>query len=191
MATKTTYHSRLLKKYRDELRIELRKDLKLTNVHEVPALEKVVVSVGTGRAKEDNRAQDVVENTLRKITGQQPVSSNARQSIASFKLREGQKVGYRTTLRGQRMYDFTDRFINIVLPRLRDFHGVNPKSFDKDGNYSIGLTEQSVFPELSFEDTNVLHGLQVTFVTTTKNQEHAKALLKTLGMPFEKEKENK
>lgn len=189
MAKTTTQKSRLATKFDSELRPELKKNLKLDNISQVPVMEKIVVSVGTGRAKEDNRTQEAVENTLRKITGQQPASTIARKSIAGFKLREGQKIGYKVTLRGERMYEFYDRLVTIVLPRLRDFHGVPLKGFDRDANYNLGLTEQSIFPELSFEDTNVLHGLQITFVTTTDDVTHATALLRGLGMPFQKEKE--
>jgi len=184
---KATTQPRLAVAYDQEIRDQLKKDLKLGNVHQVPKLEKIVVSVGTGRSKEDKRAQEAVENTLRKITGQQPVPTIARKSIAGFKLREGQKVGYKVTVRGERMYELFDRLVTVVIPRLRDFHGV-PLTFDQGANYNLGLTEQSVFPELSFEDTNVLHGLQFTFVTTTNNSDHAVALLKALGMPFEKNK---
>jgi large subunit ribosomal protein L5 len=124
---------------------------------------------------------------LRKITGQQPVETIAKQSIASFKLREGNKIGLKVTLRDERMYDFMDRLINIVLPRLRDFHGVKAGAFDRQGNYAIGLTEQSVFPELSFEETTTPHGLQVIFSVKAHEPTHARALLEKFGMPFEKE----
>jgi len=128
----------------------------------------------------------VASNTIAKITGQHPVETVAKKSIATFKLREGSKIGVMVTLRGNRMYEFADRFINLVLPRLRDFHGVASKSFDKQGNYSIGLSDQSVFPELSYEDTATAHGLQIIFTISAKNPDHAKALLEKLGMPFEK-----
>jgi len=130
---------------------------------------------------------EVANNTLSKITGQKPVVRTSRMSIATFKLREGDKIGTKVTLRGERMYEFADRIINIVLPRLRDFHGVSNKSFDGQGNFSIGFTDQSVFPELSFEETTNAHGLQVIFVIQAKEASHAKALLEKLGMPFMKE----
>jgi large subunit ribosomal protein L5 len=139
-----------------------------------------------GRAKDDKRLLEVAANTIRKITGQQPIETIAKQSIASFKLREGNKIGIKVTLRGDRMYEFADRFINIVLPRLRDFHGVSLRSFDKQGNFSIGLVDQSVFPELTYEDTASAHGLQVIFNINSKNPEQARALLEKLGMPFER-----
>ncbi|HEX5796912.1 MAG TPA: 50S ribosomal protein L5 [Candidatus Saccharimonadales bacterium] len=167
---------------------ELKEELKLDNIYQVPKLEKIVINIGLGRAKDDKRAFEAANNTLLKITGQKPSETYARMSIASFKLREGNKVGLKVTLRDVRMYEFLDRLINIVLPRLRDFHGVSLKSFDGQGNYSIGLTEQSIFPELSFEETTVSHGLQVIIVTDSDNVEHNKALLTKFGMPFEKPK---
>src|SRR5690606_34340746 len=126
-------------------------------------------------------------NTLRKITGQQPIETIAKNSIAGFKLREGNKIGLKVTLRDERMYEFMDRLINIVMPRLRDFRGVGAKSFDKSGNYSLGLTDQSVFPELTFEETTNPHGIQVVFVIKGQEPAHSRALLEKLGMPFEKE----
>jgi large subunit ribosomal protein L5 len=179
--------ARLKVEYTDKIRSGLQKELKLNNVNEVPKLEKIVINVGLGRAKDEKRLLEVAANTLRKITGQQPVETIAKQSIATFKLREGNKIGLKVTLRGERMYEFADRMINIVLPRLRDFHGVSNKAFDRQGNYSFGFTDQSVFPELTFEDTTTPHGLQVIFVIRAKDKEHAKALLQRFGMPFEKE----
>jgi large subunit ribosomal protein L5 len=165
---------------------ELQSELGLKNVHEVPRLEKVIVNAGLGRAKDDKRLLETAGNTLRKVTGQHPLDTYAKNSIAGFKLREGNKIGLKVTLRGDRMYEFTDRVINLVLPRLRDFHGVSAKAFDKQGNYSIGFTDQSVFPELSFEETTPPHGLQVILVIKCKEKEHARALLEKLGMPFQK-----
>ncbi|HEY5152785.1 MAG TPA: 50S ribosomal protein L5, partial [Candidatus Saccharimonadales bacterium] len=149
--------------------------------------EKIVVNISLGRVKDEKKLMDVATNTLRKITGQQPVQTAAKNSIAGFKLREGNKIGLKVTLRGERMYEFLDRVINVVLPRLRDFHGVSLKAFDRQGNYSLGFTDQSVFPELSFEETTTSHGLQVIFVINCQEKEHAKALLEKFGMPFEKE----
>jgi large subunit ribosomal protein L5 len=143
--------------------------------------------VGLGRAKEDKKTIDAAKNTLRKVTGQEPVETVAKNSIAGFKLREGNMIGLKLTLRGERMYEFMDRLINIVLPRLRDFHGVSAKAFDKQGNYSLGLTDQSVFPELTFEETTTPHGMQVVFVMKSQERDHARALLSKFGMPFEKE----
>lgn len=183
----TAYIPRLQAEYGAKFVSELRKELALANVNQVPKLEKIVLNVGLGRAKDDKKVIEAARNTLRKITGQQPVETFAKNSIASFKLREGNMIGLKVTLRGQLMYEFMDRLINIVLPRLRDFHGVSNKAFDKQGNYSIGLTDQSVFPELTFDETTTTHGLQVVFVVKSQNREHSKALLEKFGMPFEKE----
>jgi large subunit ribosomal protein L5 len=182
-----TYQARLKTLYNDELVKKLQKDLKLSNIHEVPRLEKIIVNVGLGRAKDEKRLLEVASNTLSKITGQKPIETVAKKSIASFKLREGNKIGLKVTLRDERMYEFADRVTNIVLPRLRDFHGVAAKAFDRQGNYSIGFTDQSVFPELSYEDTATPHGLQVIFVINAKEPAHARALLEAFGLPFEKE----
>jgi large subunit ribosomal protein L5 len=177
---------RLKRQYLEVYVKDLMKELELKNVNQVPVLEKVVLNVGLGRSKDDKQMFEVAENTLRKITGQKPVETYAKVSIATFKLREGNKIGLKVTLRGDRMYEFLDRLINIVLPRLRDFHGVKLGAFDKQGNFAIGLSEQSIFPELSFEETTKPHGMQVIIVTKCDNKEDAKALLEKFGMPFEK-----
>lgn len=179
--------ARLKALYFTQLVPELEKELGLKNVHQLPRLEKIVVNIGLGKAKDDKKVIEVATNTLRKITGQQPVETIAKQSIAGFKLREGNKIGLKVTLRDERMYEFMDRLINVVLPRLRDFHGVSAKAFDKSGNYSLGLIEQSIFPELTFEETTTAHGLQVVFVITCDEPSHARTLLEKFGMPFEKE----
>lgn len=166
---------------------DLKKELNLKNINEVPHIEKVVVNVGLGKTKGDKKMFDTVTNTLRKVTGRNPILTTSKKSIAAFKLREGEKIGMKVTLRGDSMYEFLDRIINIVLPRLRDFHGVPSSAFDNQGNYSIGFTDQSVFPELTFEETNPAHGLQVVIVIKAKNKDHSKALLEKLGMPFSKE----
>ncbi|HSW85732.1 MAG TPA: 50S ribosomal protein L5 [Candidatus Saccharimonadales bacterium] len=168
---------------------DLQKELELKNPHQVPRLDKIVINIGLGKAKDDKKTFEAATNTLRKISGQQPLSTAAKNSIAGFKLREGNKIGLKVTLRGNRMYEFADRVINLVLPRLRDFHGVNKRSFDQQGNFAIGFIDQSVFPELSFEETTTAHGLQVIFVITTINKEHSRALLEKFGMPFEKERQ--
>jgi large subunit ribosomal protein L5 len=188
MATTTsTSTPRLKQLYREQYAAELQKELELANIHQVPKLEKIVVSVGIGKHKDDKRHYEVVATTLRKITGQQPVDRMARKSIATFKIRAGMnRVGISVTLRGARMYEFLDRLVNVVLPRVRDFHGVGAKGFDRGGNYNLGIADQSVFPELSFEDTQVLHGLQVTFVMKSDDKAHSRALLEKFGMPFEK-----
>ena len=187
-ASQTADTARLKTLYSTELVPRLQKELELINVHEVPKLEKIVINVGLGKNKDDKHYHEVVVSTLRKITGQQPIDRMAKKSIATFKIRRGMnRIGVSVTLRDARMYEFLDRLISVVLPRLRDFHGVSNKTFDKAGNYSIGMTEQSVFPELGFEDTTTLHGLQVNFVINAKERAHAKALLQAFGMPFEKE----
>ncbi len=185
--TAPKYIARLRAEYSEKYVAELQKELGLKNVHQVPRLEKIVINVGLGRAKDDKKTIEAAKNTLRKITGQEPVETVAKNSIAGFKLREGNMIGLKLTLRGERMYEFMDRLINIVLPRLRDFHGVSGKAFDKQGNYSIGMTDQSVFPELTFEETTTPHGLQAVFVIQSENRDHSRALLTKFGMPFEKE----
>ena len=179
--------ARLRVQYNETISKELLAELELKNVHQLPRLEKIIVNVGLGRAKDDKKIMEVATNTVTKITGQKPVETVAKNSIAGFKLREGNKVGLKVTLRGDKMYEFMDRIITIVLPRLRDFHGVSAKAFDKQGNYSLGFTDQSVFPELTFEETTNVHGLQVVFVIKCHEKEHARALLEKFGMPFEKE----
>lgn len=185
-STAVAYMPRLKRLYLEQYAGELMKELGLKNNMQVPKLQKIILNVGLGRAKDDKKLLEVAANTLRKITGQQPIQTTARLSIATFKLREGNKIGLKVTLRGDRMYEFLDRLVNIALPRLRDFHGVSAKSFDKSGNYAIGLAEQSVFPELTFEDTTTPHGLQAVLVISSENPEHSRALLEKLGMPFEK-----
>lgn len=188
-ATKTAaYTPRLKALYNDSIREELQAELKLDNVHQVPKLEKIVVSVGLGKNKDDKRHYEVVKNTLNKITGQAPIDRMAKKSIAGFKIRAGMnRIGISVTLRGALMYEFMDRFINVAMPRIRDFRGVGAKGFDKGGNYNMGVIEQSIFPELSFEETQHLHGLQVNFVIQNEDAAHSRALLEKFGVPFEKE----
>lgn len=186
-AKQATTTARLRASYNKDWAKELQKELGLKNAHQVPKLEKIVLNVGLGRAKDDKKVIEAATNTLRKITGQEPVETIAKKSIAGFKLREGNKIGLKVTLRGDRAYEFADRLISIVLPRLRDFHGVSNKAFDAQGNYSLGLIDQSVFPELTFDETTTVHGLQVIFVINCEEKAHAKALLQKFGMPFEKE----
>jgi large subunit ribosomal protein L5 len=190
MATKTAVVStapRLKALYRSTYVKELQAELKLENVHQVPKLEKITVSVGIGKNKDDKRHYEVVKNTLTKITGQAPVDRMAKKSIATFKIRAGMnRVGISVTLRGARMYEFLDRLVNVALPRVRDFHGVGLK-FDKGGNYNLGVTDQSIFTELSFEETQLIHGLQITFTIDNHDPAHSRALLEKFGLPFEKE----
>lgn len=179
--------ARLKHEYQDKYITELQKELGLENIMQVPKLEKIVLNIGLGKAKDDKKMIEVATNTLTKITGQKPVETFAKTSIAGFKLREGNKIGLKVTLRGDYMYEFMDRLINIVLPRLRDFHGVKASAFDKSGNFSLGLNDQSVFPELTFEETTTVHGMQAVFVIKCQEQAHSRALLEKFGMPFEKE----
>ena len=177
---------RLKADYHNKFVGELLTELGLENVMQVPKLNKIVLNIGLGKSKEDKKMIEVATNTLTKITGQKPVETFAKNSIAGFKLREGQKIGLKVTLRGDYMYEFMDRLINIVLPRLRDFHGVSNKAFDKSGNYSLGLVDQSVFPELTFEETTTVHGIQAVFVVKCQEPVHSRELLEKFGMPFEK-----
>lgn len=183
------YIPRLKTLYDDKIVKTLKEELKLANVNQVPKLEKVIVSSGVGKKRDDKRFTETVELTLSKITGQATTSRLAKKSIASFKIREGMgaPIGYLTTLRNDKMYEFVDRLINVALPHVRDFHGVSRKSFDAQGNYSLGLTEQTVFPEITFEDASVLHGLEVTFVIKNGSKEGSTKLLELFGMPFERE----
>lgn len=185
--TTDLYSARLKQQFNETIRHDLKKELGLKSVEEAPRIRKIIVSSGLGKAREDKKIIEVANNTITKITGQQPNIRAARKSIATFKLREGDKIGTMVTLRGDRMYEFLDRVVNIVLPRLRDFHGVSNRSFDAQGNYSIGFRDQSVFPELTFEETTTPHGLQVNIVIEAKTPAHAKALLEKFGMPFMKE----
>ena len=179
---------RLKALYKDVYAKELQAELDLKNVNQVPVLEKIVVSVGTGKNKDDKRMLEVVRNTLARVTGQAPIERLAKKSIAGFKIRAGMgaPVGMNVTLRGARMYEFLDRLVNVALPRVRDFHGVGAK-FDKGGNYNLGLTDQSIFPELTFEETQLVHGMQVTFAIKNGSKVASRALLEKFGLPFEKE----
>lgn len=183
------YEARLKTLYNKEIKKALKEELKLDNINQVPKLEKIIVSSGTGKKRDDKRYTETVALTIEKITGQAVTNRLAKKSIAQFKIRKGlgAPVGYLTTLRGDKMYEFADRLVNIVLPHVRDFHGVPTKSFDARGNYSLGLKEQTVFPEISFEDSTVLHGLEITFVIKNGSKEASKLLLTKFGMPFEKE----
>ncbi|MSR68484.1 50S ribosomal protein L5 [Candidatus Saccharibacteria bacterium] len=178
--------NRLMQKYNDTVINELKTDLAISNVHQIPRIQKIVINSGVGKAVADSKHLDMVVATLAKISGQKPINSKAKHSIASFKLREGMPIGTKVTLRGERMYSFLDRLIAVVLPRTRDFHGVSPKSFDASGNYSIGISDQTVFPEISYEDASAIHGLQITIVISGDDIKASKALLEKLGMPFMK-----
>ena len=179
---------RLKELYNKEFKTKLMKELNLSNINQVPELKKVVVSAGVGKRREDKRFTETVELTLAKITGQAPTSRLAKKSIATFKIRKGKgaPVGYLTTLRNDKMYEFVDRLINVTLPHVRDFHGVSRNAFDKQGNYNLGLKEQTVFPEITFEDASVMHGLEITFIIKNGSKEGSTKLLELFGMPFEK-----
>jgi large subunit ribosomal protein L5 len=175
---------RLRARFEKEVAGALLKELDLKNTMAVPRLNKIVVNMGVGEATQNSKILDPAVNELGQITGQKPVVTRARKSIAAFKVREGQSIGAMVTLRGDRMYEFFDRLVNIVLPRVRDFRGVSTKSFDGRGNYTLGLHDQLIFPEISYERVDKLKGMNVTIVTTAANDNQARTLLRHLGMPF-------
>ena len=176
--------ARLRERYREEVVPTLREKFGYENVMQVPRLEKIVVNMGVGEAAQNSRALDGAMDDLARITGQKPQLRRARKSIAGFKIREGMPVGARTTLRGERMWEFLDRLISIALPRVRDFRGINPRSFDGQGNFALGLREQLIFPEISYDVVEATRGLDVAVVTTAKTDEESRELLRLLGMPF-------
>ena len=176
--------ARLKEKYLNEVVPGLQEQFKYTNVMAIPKLDKVVINIGLGEAVQNPKALDAALNDLTLITGQKPVVTRAKKSIAGFKLREGMPVGVKVTLRGDRMYEFVDRLLSVALPRVRDFRGVSPKSFDGRGNYSLGLKEQLIFPEIEYDKIDKLRGMEIVFATTAKTDEEGRALLKLLGMPF-------
>ena len=175
---------RLRARFEKEVAPALLKELELKNTMAVPRLNKIVVNMGMGEATQNSKILDPAVNELGQITGQKPIVTKAKKSIAAFKVREGQAIGTMVTLRGDRMYEFFDRLVNIVLPRVRDFRGVSTKSFDGRGNYTLGLHDQLIFPEISYEKVDKLKGMNVTIVTTAANDNQARTLLKHLGMPF-------
>ncbi len=177
----------LKERYKTEVAPALMKSLNLDNVMEIPRIQKVVVNIGVGEALDNAKALDAAVGDLTIITGQKPVIQKARKSIANFKLREGRAIGVKVTLRGERMWSFLDRLMNVALPRVRDFRGVSANSFDGRGNYTLGLREQLVFPEIEYDKIDKLRGLEVTVVTTARNDDEARQLLQMLGMPFRKE----
>ena len=178
------YVPRLKTKYRNEVRAKLTEQFGYTNPMLVPQIEKIVVNMGVGEAATDSKAIDGAIADLRAITGQQPSIRRARKSIATFHLREGQPIGAKVTLRGDRMWDFLDRLISIAIPRIRDFRGISPKSFDGRGNFSMGVTEQLIFPEIDFDKIDHTRGMDITIVTTAKTNEEGKALLDGFNFPF-------
>lgn len=178
--------SRLQDNYRKTVAPALRKEFSIANVMAVPRITKITVNIGVGRMGKENNAMEKVERDLALLTGQKPVARKAKKSIASFKLREGVVVGYSATLRGARMWDFLDKLISIALPLSRDFRGIDPKNFDRDGNLNIGIREHSIFPEVNIENVKDIFSLQVTITTTAKNREQGAALLRGLGFPLKK-----
>ncbi len=184
--TKSEAPPRLLQAYRENVMPQLTKEFDYANVMQVPHIDKIVVNIGIGEAKDNDKALDAAVNDVTTITGQKPQLVKAKKSVAAFKLRAGQTVGIKTTLRGRRMWYFLDKLLNIALPRIRDFRGVNPDGFDGRGNYSLGLREQVVFPEIDYDKIDKLRGLEVSIITTARTDDEARSLLTRLGMPFRK-----
>ena len=176
--------SRLKEFYQNEVVPALTKKFGYTNVMQVPKLDKIVVNMGVGEAKENAKLLESAMKDLEIITGQKPIMTTAKKSIANFKIREGMKIGCKVTLRGDRMYEFLDRLVNLSLPRVRDFRGVNPNSFDGRGNYALGIREQLIFPEIEYDKVEKIRGMEMIFVTTARTDEEARELLRLLGMPF-------
>jgi large subunit ribosomal protein L5 len=182
---------RLQELYKNEVAPQLMRDFSFKNVMEIPHIAKIVVNVGVGsETQTDSKALDAAVNDLTIIVGQKPVVTKARKSISNFKLREGKPIGVKVTLRGERMWSFLDRLMNVALPRVRDFRGVTPDAFDGRGNYTLGLREQLVFPEIDYDKIDKLRGMEITVVTTAKSDEHGRRLLQLMGMPFRKKGAN-
>ena len=176
--------AKLLEQYKQEITPKLMDKFGYKNVMQVPKIEKIIVNIGVGEAIQNPKALDGAVNDLMIITGQKPIVTKAKKSIAGFKLREGMPIGCKVTLRGERMYDFLNRLVNVVLPRVRDFRGVSPQAFDGRGNYSLGIKEQTIFPEIEYDKIDKIRGLEVVIVTSAKTDEEARELLKSMGMPF-------
>jgi large subunit ribosomal protein L5 len=176
--------ARLFEQYKQEITPKMMEKFAYKNVMQVPKLEKIIINVGVGEAIQNPKALDGAVSDMTIITGQKPIITKAKKSIAGFKLREGMPIGCKVTLRGERMYDFLNRLINIVLPRVRDFRGVSPQAFDGRGNYSLGIKEQTIFPEIEYDKIDKIRGLEVIIVTSAKTDEEARELLKSMGMPF-------
>jgi large subunit ribosomal protein L5 len=178
------FQVRLIKKYQEEVVPQLMKDFALKNIMQVPKLERIVINMGLGEAVQNGKLVESATEELMAITGRRPVVTRAKKSIAGFKLREGMPIGVMVTLRGEQMYDFLDRLITVALPRTRDFKGISPKAFDGRGNYTLGIREQIIFPEINYDKIDKIKGMNITFVTTAETDEQGLALLKSLGMPF-------
>jgi len=179
--------NRMQEKYQNEAVPALKTAFNYRNVMEVPRIEKIVINIGLGEAMDDSKALEAAVTDLTTITGQKPIQTNSHKDIANFKLRAGRIIGAKVTLRGDRMWAFFDRLVNIALPRVRDFRGISPDSFDGRGNYTLGLRDQLIFPEIEYDKIDKLRGMEITIVTTAKNDEHSRELLRSLGMPFRKE----
>lgn len=176
--------ARLKEKYRNDIAPAIAKEFEIENKMAIPKVEKIVINMGVGEAISNSKILDTVVDELTVITGQKPVVTKAKKSIAAFKLREGMSIGSMVTLRGDRMYEFLDRLISVALPRVRDFRGISPKSFDGRGNYTLGIKEQLIFPEIDFNKVDNTRGMNISIVTTAENDEQARSLLKAMGMPF-------
>jgi large subunit ribosomal protein L5 len=187
MAASTTERPRLKQRYEDQLKGQLQSELGLGNVMQVPRLDKIVVNVGVGKATQQRSLLDGAVTDLTIITGQKPLVTKAKKSIATFKLREGNEIGVKVTMRGDRMWEFYDRLVSLAIPRIRDFRGMPPNQFDGRGNYTFGLTEQLVFPEIDYDKLDAVRGMNVTIVTTANTNEHGRALLNALGFPFRRD----
>ena len=184
MATTETYIPRLKEQYENEIRPALKDELGLSSIMQVPRIQKITLNMGVGEAKTDAKQLDAAMDELTIIAGQRPQIRKARKSVAQFKIREGMPIGAKVTLRGARMYEFLDRLVSIALPRIRDFRGLNPSSLDGRGNFSLGIREQLIFPEINYDDIQQVRGLDVTITTSAETDEHALALLRALGLPF-------
>ncbi len=178
--------ARLQQVYRDTIVPKLRSDLKIENVMQVPRISKITINMGVGEAVADKKVMDAAVADLTKITGQKPLVTKSRKAIASFKIRQGLPIGAKVTLRGARMYEFLDRLISIAMPRIRDFRGVSPRAFDGQGNYSLGVKEQIIFPEIQYDQVDQIRGMDITITTTAKDDRHGRALLEAFNFPFRK-----
>ena len=176
--------ARLKEQYKNEIALALNKKFGYKSTMQIPKLDKIIINVGAGEAKENEKIIDNIMNDLALITGQKAIPCRAKKSVANFKLRQGQVIGVKVTLRGERMYEFADRLFNVALPRVRDFRGINGNSFDGRGNYAFGIKEQMIFPEIDFDKIDAVRGMDICFVTTAKTDEEAKELLKLMGAPF-------
>ncbi|MEM7432100.1 MAG: 50S ribosomal protein L5 [Pseudomonadota bacterium] len=176
--------ARLQEKYRNELAGQIQQKLGLKNAMEVPRITKITLNMGVGEAVADKKVMEAARADMEKIAGQRPMTTLARKSVAGFKIRDGMAIGCKVTLRRERMYEFLDRLVNIAIPRIRDFRGLNPKSFDKSGNYSMGVSEQIIFPEINYDEIDALRGMDITITTTARSPEEGKALLEAFNFPF-------